>query len=166
MINSIREYHSSLNTTPRIILLSPPPIGETIIVKELPEQADFRSREVTFAYAQAVMSLPIPSCVEVFDFHEAVELAPAKTYIQRPTQYPQSNVNSLRFEEGGMILSMEEYLSDGVNLKNPSYEIMYRLVMDAVARRWPEISPQNLSMPVPWWGTLVIPTEEYPSAGI
>jgi len=112
------------------------------------------------------MSLSVPSFVAVLDFHEEVELAPAKTYIQRPTQFPQSNVSSLRFEEGGMILSMEDYLSDGVHLKNPSYEIMYRLVMDAIARQWPEISPQNLAMPVPWWGTLVNPTEEYIRDGI
>jgi len=112
------------------------------------------------------MSLAVPSYVESVNFHEAVELAPATTYIQHPTEFPHSKGTSLRFEEGGMILSMEEYLSDGVHLTNPSYEIMYRLVMHAIARRWPEISPQNLSMPVPWWGTLVNPTEEYTNGGI
>jgi len=112
------------------------------------------------------MSLLVPSSVELLDFHEAVELAPAHTYIQHPKLYPQTNANSLRFEEGGMTLSMEEYLSDGVHLKNPSYEIMYTLVMDAIARLWPEISPQNLAMPVPWWGTLVDSTEDYMKDGI
>jgi len=112
------------------------------------------------------MSLFVPSSVELLDFHEAVELAPATTYLQRPTQYPQSNVNSSRFEEGGMVLSMEEYLSDGVHLKNPSYEVMYRIVTDAIARLWPEICPQNLVIPVPWWGTLVNPTEDNISDGI
>ena len=55
---------------------------------------------------------------------------------------------------------MEEYLSDGLHLKNPSYEIMYQLVMEAIERRWPEIMPENMVMPVPWWGDIVNQKEE------
>jgi len=101
------------------------------------------------------MDLKVPNHVEKIDIHEAIELAPAKEYIQSPTRYPESHTNSLRFESGGMILSMDEYLSDGLHLKNPSYEIMYTLVMATIKSKWPEINPQTMRMPVPWWGTLV-----------
>ena len=101
------------------------------------------------------MHLTVPSFVEKIDLHEAIELAPAKSYLQNPTQFPESNANSFRFDDGGMVLSMEEYLSDGLHLKNPSYEIMYRVVMQAIGRCWPELAPEKMSMPVPWWGNLV-----------
>jgi hypothetical protein len=105
------------------------------------------------------MNLTVPSFVEKLDLHEAIELAPAKSYLKKPTQFPELNINSLKFENGGMVLSMEEYLSDGLHLKNPSYEIIYRLVMQAIGRRWPELAPEKMSMPVAWWGDLVQETE-------
>jgi hypothetical protein len=101
------------------------------------------------------MDLPVPSFVEKLGLHDAIELAPARSYIQKPTHFPASNTNSFRFEDGGMIMSMDEYLSDGLHLKNPSYEIMYQLVMEAIERRWPEIMPEKMVMPVPWWGDIV-----------
>jgi hypothetical protein len=55
---------------------------------------------------------------------------------------------------------MEEYLSDGLHLKNPSYEIMYKLVMEAIGRRWSEIMPEKMMMPVPWWGDIVNQKEQ------
>jgi hypothetical protein len=101
------------------------------------------------------MDLSVPSFVEKLDLHDAIELAPARSYIQNPTCFPESNTNSVQFEQGGMIMSMEEYLSDGLHLKNPSYEIMYNLVTEAIGRRWPEIIPEKMTMPVPWWGDIV-----------
>lgn len=55
-----------------------------------------------------------------------------------------------------MTFSMEEYLSDGLHLRYPSYEIMYRLVMEVIGRRWPKIIPEKMAMLVPWWGNLVL----------
>lgn len=157
IIETIESHHTSLNTKPRIILLSPPPIREPLILQHLPHQANVRSRENTFAYSRVVMDLAVPPFVEKLDLHDAIELAPARSYIQNPTSFP---TNSLRFENEGMILSMEEYLSDGLHLKNPSYEIMYKLVMEAIERRWPEIMPEKMTMPVPWWGDIVNQKEE------
>lgn len=50
------------------------------------------------------------------------------------------------------MMSFEDYFTDGLHLKDPSYAIMYTLVMEALARRWPEIHPENMTMPVAWWG--------------
>lgn len=160
IIETIESYHASLNAKPRIILLSPPPIRENLILQHLPQQASVRSRENTFAYSRVVMNLPVPPFVEKLDLHDAIELAPAGSYIQKPTRFPESCTNSLSFENGEMILSMEEYLSDGLHLKNPSYEIMYGLVMKAIVTRWPEIAPEKMVMPVPWWGDIVNQKEE------
>ena len=94
--------------------------------------------------------------MEKIDLHDAIELAPAQAYLQKPTRYGEENTtNSVRFENGRMVFSIEEYLSDGLHLKNPSYEIMYKLVMEVIWRRWPEIIPEEMTMPVPWWGILV-----------
>lgn len=160
IIETIESHHTSLNTKPRIILLSPPPIREPLILQHLPHQANVRSRETTFAYSRVVMDLAVPPFVEKLDLHDGIELAPARSYIQNPTSFPESHTNSLRFENEGMIISMEEYLSDGLHLKNPSYEIMYSLVMEAIERRWPEIMPEKMTMPVPWWGDILNQKEE------
>lgn len=159
IIGTIESHHSTLKSKPRVILFTPPPIREPLIFQHLPHQGHLRSRENTFAYSRVVMNLVVPAFVEKLDLHDAIELAPAKAYLQKPIHYPESNANSLQFENGGMILSMEEYLSDGLHFKNPSYEIMYRLVMEAIGRRWPEITPEKMTMPVPWWGNLVLDTE-------
>lgn len=160
IIETIESHHTSLDTKPRIILLSPPPIRESLIFEHLPNQGNVRSRETTFAYSRIVMDLPVPSFVEKLDLHDAIESGPVRSYIQTPTRFPASNINSLRDEDGEMVLSMEEYLSDGLHLKNPSYEIMYKLVMEAIGRRWPEITPEEMIMPVPWWGDIVNQKEE------
>src|SRR5208282_5355543 len=82
IIETIESHHYSLDTKPRIILLSPPPIREQLIFQHLPHQGNVRSRENTFAYSRVVMDLPVPSFVEKLDLHDAIELAPAKSYIQ------------------------------------------------------------------------------------
>jgi hypothetical protein len=50
------------------------------------------------------------------------------------------------------MMGFDDYLTDGLHLKDPSYAIMYNLVMETLARRWPEIRPENMTMPVAWWG--------------
>jgi hypothetical protein len=110
---------------------------------------------MTYAYSRVVMDLNVPECVAKIDLHNAIESASAKYFIQ---QYPELNADSLRLEQGSVTCSMGDYLADGVHLKNPSYEIMYRLVMEAIERRWQEIIPQNMTMPVTWWGNLVTQT--------
>jgi hypothetical protein len=153
----IESHHKDAKTTPRIILITPPPIREHLIFQYILHEVHLRSRENTFAYSQVVMNLTVPSFVEQVDLHDGIELAPAQAYLQKPTHYAETNTtNSIRFEDGGMVFSMEEYLSDGLHLKNPSYEIMYRLVMEVIGRRWPEIIPEEMAMPVPWWGNLVL----------
>ena len=159
IIETIESHHASLDTKPRIILLSPPPIREPLILQHLPHQANVRSRENTFAYSRVVMDLPVPPFVEKLDLHDGIELAAARANIQNPTRFPESHTN-LPFENGGMMPSMEEYLSDGLHLKNPSYEIMYKLVMEAIGRRWSEIMPEKMMMPVPWWGDIVNQKEQ------
>jgi hypothetical protein len=86
------------------------------------------------------MNLTVPSFVEKIDLHDAIELAPAQAYLQKPTHYAETNTtNSIQFEDGGMTFSMEEYLSDRLRLRYPSYEIMYRLVMEVIGQRWPKL---------------------------
>jgi lysophospholipase L1-like esterase len=151
IIDAIKLHHDNLKTQPRIILFSPPPILESLIFQYLPEHLPLRAQETTFAYSRVVMDLDVPSCVEKLDLHDAIELASGRSYQVR-TSPPQSEKNET-------ISSMEEYLLDGLHLKNPSYEIMYQLVMEAVGRRWSEITPQNMSMPVTWWGNLINKSE-------
>jgi hypothetical protein len=102
------------------------------------------------------MSLVLPSFVETIDFHEAISLAPAKSYLENPIAVAtNTGGHQHRWEEGGMMMGFGEYLSDGLHLKDPSYKIMYTLVMEAIARRWPEILPESMPMPVAWWGDLI-----------
>ena len=155
IINAIFQHHSSLQTFPRIILLTPPPISEPLIAQYLPQQAPLRSRGTTFSYAQAVMNLTLPSYVARANLHDAIELAPAESFLSKPHLLTGDNLNPQRFENGGMVMGLEEYLSDGLHLKDPSYAIMYNLVMDCIGRRWPELLPENVIMQVPWWGDIV-----------
>ena len=147
IVDAIKCHHDNFKTKPRIILFSPPPVQEAIIFRYYSHQAHLRAQETTFAYSRVVMDLDVPPCVEKLDLHNAIELA---------SKIPcQAKTNPLQLGNKEMISSLEEFLSDGVHLKNPSYEIMYQLVMEAIDRRWPEITPQNMPMPVTWWGNLI-----------
>ena len=103
------------------------------------------------------MALKVPDFVEILDLHEAIQLAPAHSYLQNPVVYTDVTVDMdpFRFENGGTFMSLEEYLLDGLHLKDPSYKIMYELVTDCIQRRWPEITPEKMSMPVQWWGDII-----------
>ena len=155
MIDLIQDYHTTVGTPPRILLFSPPPIREEMVAKYLPHQAGLRSREHTYAYARAVLDLPTPPCVVKVDLYESVELAPAKAYLEQPKQYKSTDAVTSNFEDGGMVMTMDDYLSDGLHLKNPSYKVMYTLAIEAIGKRWPEIVPERMRMPVPWWGNLI-----------
>lgn len=156
IIDSIAIHHLSLGTTPRIILFTPPPISQSLIAEHLPLHKDLRSREVTFSYAQAVMNLTLPTFVEKIDLHEAILLAPAHKYIQNPdVMVNGENKDPFCFENGGMVMALDDYLSDGLHLKDPSYAIMFKLAMRCIGKRWQEIVPDNMKMPVPWWGDVV-----------
>jgi len=126
-----------------------------LIAQHFPDQYSLRSREATYSYSRAVLELPVPNFVEKLDFHEAVQLAPAQEFLQDPRILSSDDPNPHRFENGGMFMSYEDYLSDGVHLKDPSYKIMYSLVIECIARRWPEITPGQMTMPVQWWGNIV-----------
>jgi hypothetical protein len=105
------------------------------------------------------MSLILPSYVETIDFHEAVQLAPTKSNMTAVTKIESSGQEDwIKWEEGwegGVYMGYDDYLSDGLHLKDPTYAIMYKLVMDRIASRWPEIQPENMTMPVPWWGECI-----------
>jgi hypothetical protein len=151
MIDTIERHHISLNTIPRIILLSPPPIDQSLLSQHLPEQARLRSPNHTMSYANATLSLLLPSSVARIDLHEAIQLAAANS--RKPT------ISSPNDDDGeparGMSMGYEHYLSDGLHLKDTSYAIMYGLVKQAIDSRWPEIRPENMTMPVQWWGNIV-----------
>jgi hypothetical protein len=156
IIDSIAVHHLSLGTTPRIILFTPPPISQSLIAEHLPLHKDLRSREVTFSYAQTVMNLTLPTFVEKINLHEAIQLAPAQKYIQNPqVTMNGENKDPFSFENGGMVMGLDDYLSDGLHLKDSSYAIMFKLAMNCIGKRWPEIVPENMTMPVPWWGDIV-----------
>jgi hypothetical protein len=103
------------------------------------------------------MNLTLPTFVEKINLHEAIQLAPAQKFIQNPeiTMNGKKNNDPIYFENGGMVMGFEDYLSDGLHLKDPSYAIMFKLAMRCVGTRWPEIIPENMKMPVPWWGGIV-----------
>ena len=101
------------------------------------------------------MGLDVPPFVEKVNLHEAIELAPAEAFLNNPKLLSGGEATSVRFEHGGMQMSLEDYLSDGLHLKNPSYEIMYKLVTNIINDKWPEILPENMPMLVPWWGDVV-----------
>lgn len=155
IIRLIEAYHSALGTKPRIVLFSPPPVREEMVAKHLPLQEGLRSREHTCTYSRGVMELPVPPCVAKLDLHEAIELDPAQVYFEQPKHFGPSDPTASRFEGGGLIMSMDDYLSDGLHLKNPSYKIMYNLTMETIGTKWPEIIPEVMPMPVTWWGNLV-----------
>ena len=56
----IESHHKDAKTTPRIILITPPPIREYLISQYLLDQAHLRSRENTFAYSRVVTNLTVP----------------------------------------------------------------------------------------------------------
>jgi len=155
IISLIETYHAAVGTKPRILLFSPPPVREEMVAKHLPLQEGLRSRKHTFTYSRGVMELPVPPCVAKLDLHEAIELAPAQVYFEQPKHFGPSDPTASRFEGGGLIMSMDDYLSDGLHLKNPSYKIMYNLTMETIGTKWPEIIPEVMPMPVTWWGNLV-----------
>jgi hypothetical protein len=105
------------------------------------------------------MNLTLPSFVERANLYDAIEIAPAESFINQLRILEGDNRDPQRFENGGMVMGLQDYLSDGLHLKDPSYAIMYKLVMECIERRWPEILPQNMSMPVPWWGDIVSQAE-------
>ena len=155
ILSLIEAYHTAVGTKPRLLLFTPPPVREEMVAKHIPLQQGLRSREHTFAYSRAVMELPVPPWVAKLDLHEAIELAPAQVYLEQPKHFGELDPTASRFEDGGMIMSIDDYLSDGLHLKNPSYKIMYNLTMETIGRRWPEIIPEAMPMPVTWWGNLV-----------
>ena len=155
MVEIIARYHNSLETEPRIILLTPPPVSEPLISQYLAGHSSVRFHETTFAYSRALLNLTVPTFVEKLDFHESIQLAPAQSYLRDPKLLSGDNLRPFRFENGGMFMGYEEYLSDGVHLKDPSYKILYILVMECINRRWPEILPERMIMPVHWWGDII-----------
>jgi len=101
------------------------------------------------------MSLDVPPFVEKANIHEAIELAPAQAYLKDPKLIAQTDPSALRFEDGGLVMSLSNYLSDGLHLKNPSYQIIYDLATKIIREKWPEITPENMRMPVRWWGDIL-----------
>ena len=101
------------------------------------------------------MNLPLPTFVEKVNLYESIQLAPAQKFLKSPELITNEKSNPVRFENGGMVMGLEDYLSDGLHLKDPSYEIMYNFTMRCIRGRWPEIIPENMKMPVPWWGDIV-----------
>jgi len=101
------------------------------------------------------MSLDVPPFVEKANIHEAIELAPAQAYLKDPKVIAQTDSSALRFEDGGLVMSLSNYLSDGLHLKNPSYQIIYDLATKIIREKWPEITPENMRMPVRWWGDIL-----------
>lgn len=103
------------------------------------------------------MNLTVPTFVEKVNLYEAIQIAPAQRFIQNPQIPTNGHINHdpVYFENGGMVMGLEDYLSDGLHLKDLSYAIMYKLAMTCIQKRWPEIIPENMKMPVPWWGDIV-----------
>jgi lysophospholipase L1-like esterase len=155
MFDAIKRYHNLSTTEPRVVLLNPPPIDEPLVLEHLPDQFRVRARENTHAYSRAVMELAVPPFVEKVDFHEAVQLAQANEFLRNPRISTGDDTNPHIFVSGGTYMSYEDYLSDGVHLKDPSYKILYSLVTECIHRRWPEITPGQMIMPVLWWGDIV-----------
>jgi len=102
------------------------------------------------------MDLSVPNFVVKVDLHDAISIAPANAYIKNPVLFTgvTEDFDPMRFENGGIIMSMEDYLSDGLHFKDASYKIMFELVTGCIRKRWPEILPENMSMPVAWWGDI------------
>lgn len=150
MISFIRSkdspYYSSHT---RIILITPPPIDPERwqSTRTVPLDRPDREVKVTKAYAEAVVQVAKEASIPVVDLWNGImdrvnEEAPPeqRNLLEKLTTCQRSG--------------LEKYLTDGLHLDGPGYQVLYDILMPLIKSKYPELDPDNIPMTLPWWGDI------------
>ncbi|KAI5785539.1 SGNH hydrolase-type esterase domain-containing protein [Peziza echinospora] len=145
---NLHEMVTTLRTNPktsktRVLLITPPPIYPDACVH--PDVR--RSPGVTADYALATLAVAEQfsedKCVQCLDYHKAVTDSIGLTPMQNEAGY--------ELPLGQLV----GFYTDGLHLDWKGYDVLYLKLTSLILESWPEISPKNIPLTVPWWGDLV-----------
>ncbi|KZV96498.1 SGNH hydrolase [Exidia glandulosa HHB12029] len=139
MVSMLRDpssewYHAPERT--KILLVTPPPIEEKAIAHVLatvfnPPQPLDRQFDNTKLYAEAVKAVGAEHDVPVIDMWSAIWDA-----------------------AGQNVEALGQFLPDGLHLNAAGYKHAFDLIVDAIAKNWPELKHSDVKQVYPHWSNI------------
>ncbi|QDS68799.1 hypothetical protein FKW77_005993 [Venturia effusa] len=134
--------------SPRVILITPPPLDETLCAKLELEVWGIdvvrRTAEVTSQYAQVVRDVGKEMNIAVLDVWSAF-----MHKVGWEAGQPLIGAKGVPQKKG---LELSTLLVDGLHLTGEGNKIVYQELMKLIAERWPEHRPEALAFDLPYWG--------------
>lgn len=145
-LESILKYPEVLAQSPRLILVTPPPVDEHQFEADPSATRDpngrGRSAAHTKLYADACREVGKKLDVAVLDLWSIImEKAGNKEGAPLP--------GSLEIEQNGIL---KELLYDGLHFGPAAYKLLYEEITKLIAKQWPDQSPEQLDPIFPLWG--------------
>ncbi|RDW56612.1 hypothetical protein BP5796_13077 [Coleophoma crateriformis] len=139
---AIINHESVRAHSPKIILITPPPVEETILletVKGFGGSEQPRKQRVTKKYATAVCEVGKQTGVAVLDIWKDFMFKAG--WIEGDDTMPGS-------EENGKSIALMDLLYDGLHLSPAGYEAVFLSLMALIEANWPELSPERMPFAV------------------
>jgi len=125
---------------PRIVLFTPPPIIEGMFEKLREQVGIHRTPGITASYANAVREVGKELGVPVVDVWSA--------FIKRTGWKEGEPLPGTPERQEAVLPTL---LNDGLHLTPAGNLIVFDELMEVVTTNWPELVPEKLSTPLPWW---------------
>ncbi|KAF2233504.1 GDSL Lipase/Acylhydrolase family protein [Viridothelium virens] len=143
-LEQIIQHPAVKAQSPRIILITPPPIDEYLT--EVTDRAKGfnekrRTAENTRRYANIVKEVGKENDVAVLDLWTALMLEAGWS-----DDEPLPGSKKLPKNP-----KMEEMLHDGIHFNPKAYKVLYAKLMDLISETWPDQIPEKLPMVFPAW---------------
>ncbi|KAI9740096.1 MAG: hypothetical protein M1818_004847 [Claussenomyces sp. TS43310] len=126
--------------SPHILLITPPPIEETVIAQNAADYGETRVKRLatnTALYAQAVRRVGIETGTVVVDLWTA--------FMNKAGYNPDDPEEAMPgTKEGGLNETLRGLLVDGLHLTPAGYMILFEEVMETIEKVWPEELPDKL----------------------
>ncbi|KAL9083772.1 MAG: hypothetical protein Q9165_008382 [Trypethelium subeluteriae] len=142
-LEQIIQHPAVKAQSPRIILITPPPIDEYLV--EIADRAKGfdekrRTAENTRRYADIVKEVGKENNVAVLDLWTALMLEAGWS----------DNEPLLGSKKLPKNPKMEKMLHDGIHFNPEAYKVLYTKLMDLISETWPDQVPEKLPMSDPW----------------
>ncbi|KAH8594464.1 GDSL Lipase/Acylhydrolase family protein-like protein [Bisporella sp. PMI_857] len=128
--------------SPKIILLTPPPVEETMLLEIIPDEME--SKVIPLAkdavlYAQAVREVGTEKGVPVVDVWGAFmkQVGDVSDLVNNTSALPGSR-------ELGRNEVLKEFLSDGLHLAAKGYQTVHEELMKVIIGTWPDQNPAKM----------------------
>ncbi|KAJ2774954.1 isoamyl acetate-hydrolyzing esterase [Coemansia nantahalensis] len=111
----------------RILIITPPPIGDKMIERITAQGAQPQARNsVTGTYADMAISVAREHGIPHVDLYSAINDAAKTAAAQDPH---------------GKLEGYDQFLVEGIHLREKGYKLLYDLIIQAIAANWPELAP-------------------------